>query len=151
MTGRRALRFALFFLELPRLALVLAAASGAGGPSGAALAAPHALFVLLALFSWYDPDRYEAFRPLYAAGKLVSAVAVAAWLARALPAAASTLGVADSRSLAALAAGGALALYDAATGAVVGIAAMRFRAEASALSDLPELVVDELPDDSGGS
>jgi hypothetical protein len=46
----------------------------------ASFAAPHARFVLLAFFSWFDQDRYDTYRPLYVAGKLISAAALAVWV-----------------------------------------------------------------------
>jgi len=155
MTGRRPLRFVLFLLEIPRLALILVAAAGsdpgAAASRSAAIAAPQALFVLMALFSWFDPEKYDAYRPLYAAGKLVSAFALSAWLFRTAPAAAGAAGLADFRELISTILVAAVALYDIITGVVAGVSAVRPRRVEEEIRDLPPLVVDELPDDAGGS
>jgi hypothetical protein len=155
MNGRRPSRFVLFALEIPRLFLVLVAVSGAGGgipaSRAAALASPHALFVLLALFSWFDPDKYDAYRPLFSVGKLISAVALGVWLGGAVPGAMNTARLNDARELFSLVAVVAVAAYDTVSGIVVGISALRSRAAEEKVQDLPALVVDELPDDVGGS
>lgn len=45
----------------------------------AALAAPTALFPLMALFIWLDIDRYNSFLPLYMAGKCIGIFAFLGW------------------------------------------------------------------------
>lgn len=155
MTGRRPLRFVLFALELPRLALILVAVagsdSGAAASRAAAFAAPQSLFILLALFSWYDSDAYGAYRPLYAAGKLVSGFALSVWLLRSVSATIGAAGLNDVRDLISTIIVAAVAAYDIITGAVVGISTIRPRRYDEEVRDLPALVVDELPDDVGGS
>jgi hypothetical protein len=90
MLPRRPLRFVIFALDAFRLAAALGALAAirAASPdgrlaaaAGIALAAPQALFVLLALFFSLDPIRFAAYAPLYAAGKAVSAVALAGFVA----------------------------------------------------------------------
>jgi hypothetical protein len=155
MTGRRPLRFLLFVFEIPRLSLVLAAVAGSEGGAAASraasFAAPHALFVLLAFFSWFDQDRYDSYRPLYVAGKLISAAALAVWVFMTVPAAFGTAGLNDLRDLLSTIAVAAVAAYDIITSVAVGFSVIGHRRKADAVQDLPELVVDELPDDVGGS
>ena len=155
MTGRRPLRFLLFLLELPRLALILVAVAGSGAGAGssrsAAIAAPHALFILMTLFSWFDPEEYDVYRPLYAAGKLVSAFALSFWLFRTVPERVGSAGLNDLRELISTIIFTAVAAYDIITGVVVGLSVIRPRRVEEEVRDLPPLVVDELPDDVGGS
>ena len=163
MTGRRPLRLALCILELPRLALILAAVSGsAAGAPTVALAAPQALFPLLAFFAWYDPTRYGSYLPVYAAGKAISLAALLAWLWGAAPAALTSLNAADPSNLQSLAAVASAALLDLAAG-LLSVASVLRAARAERFEpdgreagsvrseDRPALVIDELPDDSGGA
>ncbi len=151
MASRRPHRFVVFALEALRLALVLTAASVSDSGTAAAFAAPNALFVLIALFVWLDPDRYDPFRALYAAGKLISAAALGMWLLRAFPDSVGMGLVADSDRLVAFASVAPVALYDLVGGFLSGLSFLRSKPETVPAETLPELVVDELPDDAGGS
>ncbi|MDR2521700.1 MAG: hypothetical protein LBC72_03995 [Spirochaetaceae bacterium] len=81
--------FCLFFVyDAARLAFIteLFARFLSGGGAGALpavaltapLAAPHALFPLMAFFFWRDTERCRAFIPLYTAGKCICAICLAA-------------------------------------------------------------------------
>jgi hypothetical protein len=81
----RPLRGILFGYELVRL-VALVGVIGLAPPAGEGVAFPtlvygtaNALFVLMALFVWLDPLRYEAYVPLYTAGKVISVVSVLGW------------------------------------------------------------------------
>lgn len=141
--------------EAARLALVLVAVSGLGGSSGpscsTAFAAPQSLFLLLALFSWVDPDRYDAYRPLFAAGKFISAAALGLWLITSFPSLVRTLSINDLRFLTALAGAAVVAAYDLLSGALTAFSVFRTPAATDAAEDLPALVVDEVADEVGGS
>jgi hypothetical protein len=80
----RPLRGILLIYELFRLAVLVLAARAAPAGEGAAFpslvyGAANALFLLMALFVWLDPFRYGVYAPLYAAGKLISAVSALGW------------------------------------------------------------------------
>jgi hypothetical protein len=44
------------------------------------LAAPGALFPIMALFIWFDTDRYKAYLPLFSAGKSICIFLLMGWL-----------------------------------------------------------------------
>lgn len=159
MTGRPFARFIFFLLELPRFAAVaallsaIAAREGWTGSIGAAFAAPQALFVLASLLVWVDSERYGAFRPLYAAGKAVSAFAVGAGLAASLPTLAEAVALADPSAIFAASVAVPVLAYDFATAAIVSYSCLKAFLRAGGGSDAaderPALVIDEIPEDKG--
>jgi len=131
------------------------AVSGLGGSSrpsfAAAFAAPQSLFILLAMFSWLDPDPYDAYRPLFAAGKLISAVCLGVWMLVAIPSLVGTASLNEVRFFIALSAVAAVAVYDLLSGLLVALSLLYNRSPVEAAEDLPTLVVDEVADEVGGS
>ncbi len=123
MGSRRSLRFLLFVFDALRLAAVVSVLSalrglfsgpvgGSFGVPAVAFAAPQALFPLMALFSWLDPVRYAPYPPLYAAGKAVSAAALAAWLIGSAEDAFLALGLGNTGVLLLAAVAALVLLYD---------------------------------------
>lgn len=158
MTGRPFARFTFFLLELPRFAAVaallsaFAAREGWPGSIGAAFAAPQALFVLAALLFWVDPERYAAYRPLYAAGKAVSAFALGAGLGASLPTLAEAVAMADPSAVLAASVAVPVLAYDFAAAAIVAYSCLKAFLRAggtSAEDERPVLAVDEIPEDKG--
>jgi hypothetical protein len=152
MTSRRPLLLVLFVLELPRLALMLAVLGGSS-ESAVAFASPQALFALTAFFAWFAPDRYQAFVPLYAAGKTVSAVALGAWVVGAAPELLTPMNAAESERLLGLAAAAYSCLFDAVSAALTTAAALSAakKADRERRESLPPLVIDDIPEESGGA
>lgn len=152
MTVRRPLLLVLFVLELPRLALILAALGGSS-ESAAAFAAPQALFALAAFFAWYEPDRYWPFVPLYAAGKAVSAVALGSWVFGAAPELLTAMNAAEPERLLGLAAAAYSCLFDAVSAALSTAAALSAakKADRERRDSLPPLVIDDIPEETGGA
>jgi hypothetical protein len=81
----RPLRGILLVYELIRLAALISAI-GRTAPAGEGVVFPalvyggaNALFLLMALFVWLDPLRYEVYVPLYTAGKVISVVSALGW------------------------------------------------------------------------
>ena len=159
MTGRRPLRFILFAFEIPRIALVYVAVSGFPGSSGssyaAAFATPQSLFLMMALFAWFDSDRYDAYRPLFAVGKLISAVTLGVWSIGSVQGLVGTASINELHSIIALAAAAAISVYDLLSGLLVSISVIRTRVSVESAGELPALVVDEVgdlvDDEAGGS
>lgn len=158
MTGRPFARFTFFLLELPRFAAVaallsaFAAREGWPGSIGAAFAAPQALFVLAALLFWVDPERYAAYRPLYAAGKAVSAFALGAGLGASLPTLAEAVAMADPSAVLAASVAVPVLAYDFAAAAIVAYSCLKAFLRAggtNAEDERPVLAVDEIPEDKG--
>lgn len=83
MNHRGPLSLFLLMFELVRSAALAAAFArlpgGADAAPYAALAAPNALFALMAFFLYIDRERYGAFLPLYLSGKAVFLSALLVW------------------------------------------------------------------------
>lgn len=157
MIGRRLTRFVFFFLELPRFAAVAALVSALGRRQGwtgsleACFAAPQVLFVLMALLFWIDDQRYGAYKPLFAAGKAVSAVAAGAALGAALPTIAEAAALSDETAILGVIIAVSVLAYDFLVAAVVLFSCLKtyLSGGESGSDERPELVVDVLPDEKG--
>jgi len=84
MNITRFLKPLLFTLECIKLMVIAAILIVQGGSPGlftkALLAAPGALFPLMALFIWLDTDRYREYLPLFSAGKCIGIFLLLGWL-----------------------------------------------------------------------
>lgn len=158
MVGQRFTRFAFFLLESCRfvaITVLLSALSTRGnwsGAVGAALAAPQALFVLAALLVWFDPERYAAFRPLYAAGKAISTFALGAGIGVALPSLGESLAIAEPAAFLTLSVALPVLAFDFTTASILTFSCLKEFLESRGSEtelDRPPLVVDEIPEDKG--
>jgi hypothetical protein len=147
MGSRRSLRFLLFVFDALRLVAVVSVLSALralfSGPGGAsfgvpavAFAAPQALFPLMALFSWIDPARYAPYPPLYAAGKTISATALAAWLIDSADDALLALGLGNTGVILLVAVAALVLLYDL-VAAGLAVYLVRHDAETAASASAP--------------
>ncbi len=147
MGSRRSLRFLLFVFDALRLVAVVSVLSALralfSGPGGAsfgvpavAFAAPQALFPLMALFSWLDPERYAPYPPLYAAGKAISAAALVAWLIDSADDALLALGLGNTGVVLLVAVAALVLLYDLVS-AGLAVYLVRRDAEAAASASVP--------------
>lgn len=109
MNQRGPLGFFLLMFELVRAAALAAAFLRFPGTAGAApyaaLAAPNALFALMALFLYMDRERYGAYLPLYISGKVVVFSAMLVWSISSFRAILSSLVMDDTAALIVLCAG----------------------------------------------
>jgi len=83
MNNIRLLKLLIFALECIKLMLIAIVIIVQGDASGLftkiLLAAPWALFPLMALFIWLDTDRYREYLPLFSAGKCISVFLLLGW------------------------------------------------------------------------
>jgi hypothetical protein len=121
----------LFIYDLIRLAVMVGLLqvflrgrenSGAGVFPYLPYAAPNALFPLMALFIWVDPETYRVYFPLYMAGKTVGIGAFIGWTLFSLNSAAVTVLVDNPPLVMALGLGLFLVLAD--IGAILGVRAL---------------------------
>ncbi len=118
MSSRQPSRLILFVIDLIRFALLfmlfpsVSATSNFSAYLFIGFAAPQALFILLSFFMWWSPQKYRGFSALYAAGKAISASALASRLFIGLNSAREIFAINDINTFLLVVVSGAIALCD---------------------------------------